>query len=212
MLVFTASLSGIAFGALHVLSGPEHLAALAPFSVEARQRAWTVGLRWGLGHSAGTVGVGIIAYAIRDGIDLDLLAGIGRYAVGAILIAIGLWGLHHLRGMEPGIQVMEPDDRHLHTTAAFLVGSAHGIAGTGYLLGVLPLLSMSGWLEAGAYLAGFAIGTILAMILFSGLLGLLGQKSGAHAVRAYRRVFGGASAAALVAGIVWTALAFAASG
>ena len=71
---------------------------------------------------------------------------------------------------------------------------------------------MSGWLEAGAYLAGFAMGTILAMILFSGLLGLLGQKTGASATRAFRRVFGGASAVALVAGIVWTALAFEAAG
>lgn len=212
MLALTVCLSGLMFGALHVLVGPDHLAALAPFSVEARGKAWTLGLRWGLGHSAGIVGVGIIVYLIQDRIDLDLLAGLGRYAVGVILIGIGVWGFAHMRRMEFGTRVLEPDDRHLHTTAAFLVGSVHGVAGTGYLLGVLPLLAMPGWVEASAYLTGFAGGTILAMILFSSLLGLVGRGSGARAVRTYRRVFAATSAAALVVGIAWITLPLIAAG
>ncbi len=205
MSALTVCLSGLLFGALHVLSGPDHLAALAPFSVEARRRAWTLGLRWGIGHSGGIIVVGAVAYLIRDRLDLDLLEGLGTNAVGAILIAIGLWGFYHLRGMELGAEA-EPNGRHLHTTAAFLVGGVHGIAGTGYLLGVLPLLALSSWLEAGAYLAGFAAGTIAAMILFSSLLGLLAQRTGSRALRTYRRVFAGTSAAALVVGIIWIVL------
>ena len=206
MPALTACLSGLVFGALHVFSGPDHLAALAPFSVEARRRAWTLGLRWGLGHSAGIVGVGIIAYLIQDRLDFELLAGLGRYGVGAILIVIGLWGFTHVRGLEIGVEVLGADDRHLHTTAALLVGSVHGVAGTGYLLGVLPLLSMPGWVEASAFLTGFAAGTILAMVLFSSVLGFLAQGTGHIAIRTYRRVFAAASAAALVVGIVWIAL------
>ncbi len=212
MAALSACFSGVIFGALHVLSGPDHLAALAPFSVEARHRAWVLGLRWGVGHAAGIVGVGTLGYLIKDRIDLDLLGGLGQYAVGAILIAIGFWGFAHLRGLELGPNAREPDDRHLHTTAAFLVGTVHGIAGTGYLLGVLPLLAMPGRLEAGAYLTGFAVGTVAAMTLFSALLGLLSQGAGDRALRAYRRVFGAVSAAALVVGVVWIVLPFAQSG
>ena len=194
------------FGALHVLSGPDHLAALAPFSVEARSKAWRLGLRWGLGHSGGIVLVGALAYVIRDQIDLDLTAELGRNAVGGILIAIGLWGLYHLRGMHLATPVTGSEGNHVHTTAAFVVGSVHGVAGTGYLLGVLPLLAMPRWLEATAYLLGFAAGTILAMVLFSALLGLLTERAGSRALRAYRRVFAGTSLAALAVGVAWIVL------
>jgi hypothetical protein len=206
MFALTACLSGLMFGALHVLSGPDHLAALAPLSVEARSKAWRLGLRWGLGHSGGVVLVGALAYVIRDQIDLDLTAELGRNAVGGILIAIGLWGLYHLRGMDLATHVTGSEGNHVHTTAAFVVGSVHGVAGTGYLLGVFPLLAMPRWLEATAYLVGFGAGTILAMVFFSALLGLLTAGAGSRALRAYRRVFGGASFAALAVGVAWIVL------
>ena len=50
----TVLLTGIVAGCGHVLLGPDHVAALGPFSVEAHQRAWRVGLRWGAGHALGT--------------------------------------------------------------------------------------------------------------------------------------------------------------
>ncbi len=206
MLALSAFLSGLAFGGLHVLMGPDHLAALAPFSVEARRKAWRLGLRWGLGHSGGITAVGIIAYLIRDQIDLDLLADLDRNAVGGILIAIGLWGLYHLRGLDLTRHATESGGPHVHSTAAFVVGSVHGVAGTGYLLGVVPLLAMPRWLEAGAYLLGFATGTILAMILFSTLLGLLSEGAESRAMHVFRRVFAGTSVAALAVGIAWILL------
>jgi hydrogenase/urease accessory protein HupE len=43
-LVFAGFLAGF----LHVLSGPDHLAAIAPYSVDGRVRAWRTGVRWGL--------------------------------------------------------------------------------------------------------------------------------------------------------------------
>jgi len=45
---------GIAMGILHVLTGPDHLSALATLSANVGQcRAFGLGVRWGLGHSAG---------------------------------------------------------------------------------------------------------------------------------------------------------------
>ena len=53
-----AALADTLAGVVHTLAAPDHLAALAPFSVEARSQAWRVGVRWGLGHAGGIVFVG----------------------------------------------------------------------------------------------------------------------------------------------------------
>lgn len=45
-------LAGLAAGAVQVLTGPDHLAAVAPLSVASREAAWKAGLRWGRGHCA----------------------------------------------------------------------------------------------------------------------------------------------------------------
>jgi len=54
----TLALAGVAAGVVHVLSGPDHLAAIAPYAVTDKTRSWKTGVRWGLGHSTGVLGVG----------------------------------------------------------------------------------------------------------------------------------------------------------
>mgnify|MGYP003315356662 CR=1 FL=1 len=44
-------LSGLVAGAAHVVTGPDHLAALAPIAVQEPARAAKLGFRWGLGLS-----------------------------------------------------------------------------------------------------------------------------------------------------------------
>ncbi len=53
--------AGLVAGFVHVLSGPDHLAAIAPYAVDSRSRAWRTGVRWGLGHTAGVLCVGAAA-------------------------------------------------------------------------------------------------------------------------------------------------------
>jgi len=48
--MLAATLAGLAAGLIHVLSGPDHLAAVAPLA-GGRGRAWRAGFLWGLGHS-----------------------------------------------------------------------------------------------------------------------------------------------------------------
>jgi len=55
-----AILTGLLAGGVHVLSGPDHLAAVAPLAVQDRS-AWRSGLRWGLGHSSGVLLVGVLS-------------------------------------------------------------------------------------------------------------------------------------------------------
>src|SRR5262249_12446669 len=75
---------GLAAGLAHVITGPDHGAALAPFSVEAQRRAWTVGLRWGAGHAAGIVAVAVVAVLAADRLDLHGLSAVGDYLVGGV--------------------------------------------------------------------------------------------------------------------------------
>lgn len=203
-------LSGIAAGVGHCVLGPDHVAALAPFSVEARRRAWSVGLRWGVGHAIGIVGVAIAFAVLADRFDLRPLAATGNYLVGAVLVAVGAWGLAHGRRAARALESGGPRAHvhaHVHATAALSIGTLHGLVGTGSTLAVLPTLGLPDFASRLAYLSGFAAGTIFSM---SGIAWLLGTLSPSDDVSgAYRRVFLGASLAALALGFVWLGLAVA---
>ena len=60
-------LIGFAAGFAHVVTGPDHLAALAPFASRNGSAAtWRLGLRWGLGHAAGVAVIGLLLWLLRD--------------------------------------------------------------------------------------------------------------------------------------------------
>jgi hydrogenase/urease accessory protein HupE len=85
-----AIVAGLSAGAIHVLAGPDHLAAVAPLAAERDKRPWTAGLLWGLGHAGGVVVVGVAALLLREVLPLDRLSGWSERLVGLVLIAIGV--------------------------------------------------------------------------------------------------------------------------
>jgi hypothetical protein len=200
--------TGIAAGFGHVLLGPDHVAALAPFSVEAREQAWVVGLRWGIGHALGIVAVALLVVFATDWLDLALLEDAGDYLVGFVLVAVGLWGLWHLRrAVDHFSHAAGRGHVHIHATAALSIGTLHGLVGTGATLAVLPAAGMNSFAESGLFLTGFALGTVASMTGVAWLLGVLAPQQ--EASRAYRRAFVAASLASLLLGIVWIGLALA---
>jgi threonine/homoserine/homoserine lactone efflux protein len=84
---------GASAGLIHVLSGPDHLAAIAPLASDGRRRFWTTGALWGLGHSTGVFTVGLLALLFRSWLPIDALSSWSERLVGVVLIGIGLWGL-----------------------------------------------------------------------------------------------------------------------
>lgn len=90
MIIF---FTGFAAGSVHVLTGPDHLAAVAPLSLDSKKSNWLVGFKWGLGHSAGVILVGVLALLFRELIPIDLISSYSERFVGVILIGIGLWGI-----------------------------------------------------------------------------------------------------------------------
>ena len=79
----TLAIAGIVAGFIHVLSGPDHLAAIAPYAVDGKSRAWRTGVRWGLGHTTGVLGLGLLLLLLRDALPLDAVCGISRSSVPA---------------------------------------------------------------------------------------------------------------------------------
>ncbi len=199
--------TGLVAGVGHVLLGPDHFAALGPFSVEAHRGAWRVGLRWGLGHAVGILAVALVFVGAADWLDIGVLAAAGDYLVGAVLVAVGAWGLWHLRANAELAAHDHAEHTHLHTTAALSIGTLHGLVGTGSTLAVLPAVGMHSGHESGTYLLGFGAGTIAAMTGLAWALGTLAQR--AERELTYRRLFAGASVAALALGFVWLGLALA---
>ncbi len=217
--------AGLVAGLLHVFAGPDHLAALAPLSLQARRRAWAVGLRWGLGHSSGVLVVAAAAFALRQAIHLESISTWGERLVGAMMIVLGLWGLrslfrerlhahehHHEHGGHVHFHVHRSGEAHdaprahVHAHAAFWVGTLHGLAGTAHLVGILPSLALPTAGQTAAYLLAFAAGTLVAMTLFASLIGVLAPGRTERGLRAYRWTLGAASCLCALTGAAWILL------
>lgn len=214
-----AVLTGFIAGLLHVLSGPDHLAAVAPLAVRGHQRSWIAGVRWGLGHSAGVLLIGLLAVAFREVLPLAKISEISERLVGVLLIAIGLWSLrealrvevhsheHSHDGVSHGHLHFHKGEEgvgpHLHGHAALGIGTLHGLAGSSHFLGVLPSLTFAQRWESVAYLIAFGIGTVLGMAGFSALLGAMAIRWTRGARTFYRGLLFTCAAAAFTLGCYW---------
>jgi ABC-type nickel/cobalt efflux system permease component RcnA len=227
-----AALSGFVAGFIHVLSGPDHLAAVAPLAADSGRRQWLTGLDWGFGHTSGVLLVGVLALLLRELIPVDALSSWGERLVGIVLISIGLWGLRRAMRLKLHVHPHRHDGRthehvhvhagpaahetepaapghihsHAHTHAAFAVGVLHGLAGSSHLLGVLPALAFPTRAESIAYLASFGVATVLAMTAFAAVIGFLARRARAGGAVFYRNLLYACSLAAIAVGGVWLLL------
>jgi ABC-type nickel/cobalt efflux system permease component RcnA len=197
-------LSGMLASAVHVVTGPDHLAAVTPLAIESKRKAWVVGVFWGLGHITGMIIIGVLFYLFRDLIDVDKISAISERMVGIVLIVIGIWALykvyfpvkqkhkhpHFHEKPEPHVHIHshehenEFDHTHRHNKVmkqgplgALLIGTLHGLAGISHFLLVLPTLTLPTRLDAGLYLTGFAAGTLVAMGGYALIIGILSTRS-----------------------------------
>lgn len=86
-------ITGLTAAAAHVLSGPDHLAAVTPLAIESRRKAWGIGLAWGTGHTLGILLIGILFLLFRDVIPIELISEHSELLVGIVLILIGAWAI-----------------------------------------------------------------------------------------------------------------------
>lgn len=220
----TVATAGLAAGAVHALSGPDHLAAVTPLTLSNRQRASRVGILWGLGHAAGVGVIGASVFLLRGLLDLDALSKWSEWAVGLMLIAVGIWGLrrassrwlhthHHHHGPEAHSHIHYhqkghdvPSLPHRHSHASLGMGLLHGVAGTSHLFGVLPALALPSHTAAAGYLGGYGLGNLLAMGGFAWLIGLASERVSHWGTHYYRVALGMCSALSIAIGFLWLLL------
>ena len=187
-------LIGFAAGFVHVLSGADHLAALAPFATHRKQNAaWRLGLHWGLGHAGGIALIGLLVWLLKGTAGAEWLSSGAERLVGLILIAGGALGirslLHHRvhthEHDHPGIRhshiheslgQANSHESHKHSHAALGIGLLHGTAGGTHLWVILPTLAIASFAGVVLYLAAYALATVTAMTLFSSGLGCVATR------------------------------------
>lgn len=218
LTVVTGALAGF----FHVLSGPDHLAAVAPIAVADRERAWLAGWTWGLGHAAGVVAVAVLAVLTRELLPpIDVISAWSERLVGAALIAVGLWALRRSLRVRPVVHAHGPvSHEHLHVQggpawvrrlghahASFYLGVLHGIAGSSHFFGVLPALALPTLSASIVYIVAFGAGTVAAMTAFAAAVGFGSVRAPAGA-GAHRAMLVTAALLAIAVGGVWLVAPF----
>ena len=197
-------IGGLFAGFLHGLMGPDHLAAVAPSATLRGRDAWRSGLRWGIGHSSGVLCVGIALILLRQLVDISKYAWIGERFVGVALIAIGIWGIRVLITNRE-LSLSAPGQRHHHHAerTALGVGVLHGLAGGSHLFGVIPALALPSIGLSATWLVLFGVGTVVAMMTFTGILGWIVHGMAQRIDRLYRGALCACSAVAIGIGCWW---------
>jgi ABC-type nickel/cobalt efflux system permease component RcnA len=196
-------LIGMTAAIVHVLMGPDHLAAVTPLVFDTQKKHWHIGLLWGLGHLVGMLLIGVLFYYFREFIPVEAISTSSEQFVGIILIGLGIWAFYRIKYKKlshkhphfhdkngKGSVVHIHDHKHevqghLHThikqikqnnLTAISVGVIHGFAGIAHLVLLLPVLGFETKSESLQYIIGFALGVLIAMIVYTFLLGKLKNK------------------------------------
>ena len=181
---------------LHVITGPDHLAAVVPFAVDAKRKAWKIGLFWGIGHLLGMILIGVLFFLFRELIPVEKISGYSEQLVGLVLIFIGVWSFYKLFKQEKKhkhLHVHANDDVTIHkhehhhhenqnhthhhdgikqgNFASLSVGFLHGLAGIAHFILFLPVASFDSKMDSINYLIGTAVGILIAMTVFAFVIG-----------------------------------------
>jgi nitrile hydratase accessory protein len=206
-----SALLGALLGMQHAFE-PDHLAAVATLMTGERtsaKAAW-LGALWGLGHTLTLLAAGIALVVLRA--DMPAAAATTfELAVAVLLIGFGA------RAVYMAACNAVPRRTHSHakpTTSRFvdvdrwtlarplLVGAVHGLAGSGTLT-ALVIATLPSTATRLGYLALFGVGSTLAMVALSGLLGWQIARMGSDRgiVRTFTLAVGSVSA---VLGLFWS--------
>jgi len=194
---------GITTATVHVMMGPDHLAAVTPLVFDTQKKHWLIGLLWGIGHLIGMLFIGILFYQFKDALPLKNIANYSEKTVGIILIGLGIWSFYRIKNKQyfhkhPHFHNKKQKDSifHIHTHThhntthkhthkqplhqnkytAILIGIIHGFAGIAHFVLLLPVLGFNTNYESLQYIVGFAFGILFSMILYTLLLGKFQKK------------------------------------
>ena len=90
MLIF---LTGFIASIAHVVTGPDHLAAIGPLAIDSRKKSWMIGFSWGLGHTLGLLLIGLLFIQFKEFLPIGAISKHSDTVIGFLLIGIGSWAL-----------------------------------------------------------------------------------------------------------------------
>lgn len=195
--------AGLIAAMLHVVTGPDHLAAVTPFAIESKKKAWKIGLFWGIGHLAGMLSIGLLFVIFKNLIPVERISQHSEQLVGLVLIGIGAWAFYKIFKAErihkhlhvhsenapvihkhPHEHTHEQTHQHSHPKnldqsnfASFSIGFLHGLAGIAHFLLFVPVLGFGTRTGPFLYIGGFGIGILLAMTAFAFVIGKIASFS-----------------------------------
>ena len=222
--------AGLIASMLHVITGPDHLAAVIPFAIESKRKAWKIGLFWGIGHLIGMLFIGILFVIFKDLIPVEKISDYSEQLVGLVLIGIGIWAFYRIfRQKKPHkhlhvhsenspvihkhehIHSHEKTHRHVHDKSikqskfsSLSIGFLHGLAGIAHFLLFIPVLSFETQTDSTLYIAGFGVGIILAMTIFAFVIGKISSfaKNG-HNEMFFKGIRLAGGLFAIIIGVYW---------
>jgi nickel/cobalt exporter len=185
-------LYGASSGALHAVTGPDHVLSLGPVALLHPRHSWRIGLRWGAGHALGTLLLALPVLWLSHYAHLPQMAAWGNRLAGLALMLTAVWSL---RAQSVSSAHAVADARN-----PWIVGLVHGASGAGALMLMLPVL-VSGSLERTlAFLIAFAFGSTLAMAVLTSAIAQLGQKLETSVIARSRKLL---FAASFSLGLFW---------
>ena len=215
---------------LHVITGPDHLAAVVPFAIESKKKAWKIGLFWGIGHLLGMLLIGVLFLLFKELIPVEKISAYSEQLVGIVLIFIGIWSFYKLFKKEikhkhlhihtensPIIHKHEHDHAHEHThqhvhekpikqgnLASLSVGFLHGLAGIAHFILFIPVASFDSKLDSVFYIIGSAVGIIVAMTVFALAIGRISSYAKAeHNELLFKGIQLAGGLFAIIIGVYW---------
>lgn len=190
---------GLIFGLKHATE-VDHVVAVSTIVSQNRNllRSALVGALWGAGHTAALIFTGAIVLFLRIAIP-EQVSNWLEFCVALMILGLGASALWRAlrKGREVHLHKHEHGDLthvhvHFHETKTghdagkhsththvvhsvgikpLLIGTLHGLAGSGAITLLVLTQIRSAWLGM-LYLAIFGIGSIVGMLLMSGLIGL----------------------------------------
>src|SRR6185503_12346099 len=222
---------GLVFGLKHATE-VDHVVAVSTIVSQQRNvwRSTLVGAMWGAGHTASLLITGVLVLTLRIAIP-ERVSHWLEFAVALMIIGLGAIALWRSLAKRSDVHVHEHSHDnvshvhiHFHETATrheearphnhavsavgikpVLIGAVHGLAGSGALTLLVLTQIQSAWVGF-FYLAVFGLGSILGMILMSGLIGLPFALTAKNVGRVHRQLQTAAAVLSIAFGL-WYAYA-----
>ena len=215
---------GLVFGLKHATE-VDHVVAVSTIVSQHRSllRSALVGALWGVGHTAALLITGTLVLTLRVAIPSRVSSWL-EFCVALMIIALGasaLWralrtrrdihvhqhshdGVAHVHVHFHEHKAGHDAGSHSHAVSRIgikplLIGTMHGLAGSGALTLLVLTQIKSIWLGL-TYLGIFGFGSVVGMLLMSGLIGLPFVLSSRNLTNVHHRLQTAAAAMSLVFG------------